>query len=84
MALSDDLLKQGDVKMKEDPKTILVRYGESERLVSEPERRRITGISRTTWWRMEREGLTPPNRIKRGKSAWLLSDLLAWITTPAS
>lgn len=66
--------------MTHDPKGILGKYGESERLVGEAERKRITGISRATWWRMERKGLTPSNRFKGGKSAWLLSDLLAWIT----
>ncbi|MDV6316686.1 hypothetical protein [Idiomarina sp. HP20-50] len=41
-------------------------------------REEITGISRTTWWRLERQGKTPPvyriGAIKR----WLLSEVFDW------
>ena len=31
----------------------------SERIVREPERRSLTGVGRTKWWEMEREGECP-------------------------
>ncbi|ELD4018255.1 AlpA family phage regulatory protein [Salmonella enterica] len=55
-------------------------YGEVERLIREGERRRITGLSRSTVWRLEREGDFPQRR-QTGKNScgWLLSDLLLWM-----
>lgn len=59
---------------------ILNMYGERERLVREDERRKMTGLSRSTVWRLEREG-TFPKRKQTGKNscAWLMSDLLLWM-----
>ncbi|HFW4798206.1 TPA: helix-turn-helix transcriptional regulator [Salmonella enterica subsp. diarizonae serovar 60-67:z35:-] len=59
---------------------ILKMYGERERLVREDERRNITGLSRSTVWRLEREGAFP-KRKQTGKNscAWLMSDLLLWM-----
>ncbi|HFW3091504.1 TPA: helix-turn-helix transcriptional regulator, partial [Salmonella enterica subsp. enterica serovar Reading] len=46
----------------------------------EDERRRMTGLFRSTVWRLEREGRFPP-RKQTGKNscAWLMSDLLLWM-----
>ena len=50
---------------------ILKLYGEEERLISETERCRRTGISRTTWWRMQKAGETPPaSSVGKGKARW--------------
>ncbi len=38
---------------------LLCAYRESERFVKENERERITSISRTTWWRLEKSGQVP-------------------------
>ncbi|EBV4144157.1 AlpA family phage regulatory protein [Salmonella enterica subsp. enterica serovar Benin] len=59
---------------------ILNIYGERERLVRENERRKMTGLSRSTVWRLEREGRFP-KRKQTGKNscAWLMSDLLLWM-----
>ncbi|EAW9081557.1 AlpA family phage regulatory protein [Salmonella enterica] len=59
---------------------ILKMYGETERLVREEERRKMTGLSRSTVWRLEREG-SFPKRKQTGKNscAWLMSDLLLWM-----
>ncbi|EIM5533477.1 AlpA family phage regulatory protein [Salmonella enterica subsp. enterica] len=59
---------------------ILNMYGERERLVREDERRKMTGLSRSTVWRLEREGAFP-GRKQTGKNscAWLMSDLLLWM-----
>ena len=43
------------------------------------ERERITAISRTTWWRLERSGEVPRRKRVGGSTVWLLSDLLAWM-----
>ncbi|GAB53684.1 helix-turn-helix transcriptional regulator [Atlantibacter hermannii] len=59
---------------------ILSFYGfETDRLVRESERHKITAISRSQAWKLERDGRFPP-RKKLGNSscAWLLSDLLLW------
>ncbi|MGQ7949565.1 helix-turn-helix transcriptional regulator [Providencia huashanensis] len=55
--------------------------GESrDRLVREQERKRITSISRSTAWKLEREGKFPQRKQLGPKSCgWLLSDLLIWI-----
>lgn len=57
---------------------ILRAYNESERLIKEAERERITAISRTTWW-LERSGEVPRRKRVGGSTVWLLSDLLAWM-----
>ena len=61
---------------------ILRDYDEqSDRLVRERERQRITSISRSTAWKMEQSGKFPLRKSIGMKSCgWLLSDLLCWIT----
>jgi len=46
------------------------------RIVREPERLVITGISKTRWWMLEQEGRTP-NKIKIGPRAigWVEDEL---------
>ena len=52
---------------------------EPDRFVREEERRRLTGLSRTTWWRMEREGQVPKRRALSANSVgWLLSEIIEW------
>lgn len=60
----------------------LQNYGEvSDRLVRETERQRITSVSRSTAWKLERAGQFPVRKSIGAKScAWLLSDLLCWIS----
>ncbi|EEM1821193.1 AlpA family phage regulatory protein [Salmonella enterica subsp. enterica] len=67
-------------EVKVERSDILKMYGETERLVREVERRRITGLSRSTVWRLEREGRFP-QRKQTGKNscAWRMSDLLLWM-----
>ena len=60
---------------------VLAHYGEQERFIRENERMNITSISRTTWWRMEREKLAHSRKkISEGGVAWLLSDILLWMS----
>ena len=59
---------------------LLMRSGQCERLVREPDRRVITGVSRTQWWTLERKKVAPDKvRLGGNSVAWRLSDLLAWI-----
>lgn len=54
--------------------------GEQERLVRDEERQKITTISRSRTWQLEREGKHPKRRKLGANSvAWLLSDLLWFI-----
>jgi len=54
--------------------------GESERLVKDEERKKITTLSRSEAWKKEREGAYPKRiRLSQNSVAWLLSDLLSYI-----
>lgn len=50
------------------------------RIIREPERREITGISRVQWWRLEKKGQVP-KRVRLGENSvgWQLSELLDWV-----
>ncbi|WP_372931070.1 helix-turn-helix transcriptional regulator [Shewanella putrefaciens] len=65
---------------EEDRTQVLSQSGQCERLVREHDRKMITGVSRTQWWMMERQGLVPKLvRLSVHCVAWRLSDLLWWI-----
>ncbi len=69
-----------DMTLQERRAQILKVYGETERFICEAERKKITQISRTTWWRMRQSGVQlPPQAIGKGKARWLLSELLLWV-----
>lgn len=57
---------------------------QDERNLRLPAVRKISGLSTSTIWRLEREGLFPKRR-KIGKRAvgWLLSDVNAWVASKA-
>lgn len=74
-----------DMTLQERRAQILKVYGETERFICEAERRKITQISRTTWWRLFKENKVPPSSdLVHGKSLWLLSDILLWIVSYGS
>jgi predicted DNA-binding transcriptional regulator AlpA len=55
-----------------------------DRIIREEERRMVTGLSRTTWWRLERNGLAPRRRkLSANSVGWLESELRAWMTSKA-
>lgn len=54
--------------------------GNEDRFLREPEVARITGLSRTTRWRLEREGRFPRRRrCSPNCVAWLLSEIQSWL-----
>ncbi len=61
--------------------SLLAAAGEQECLCREKERLRITTLSRTRTWQLEREGKHPKRKNLGPQSvAWQKSDLLAWVT----
>ncbi len=55
-----------------------------DRFLREAEVRRITGLSRTTRWRMERRGEFPRRRIlSRNAVGWLASQIEGWMAERA-
>ncbi len=50
------------------------------RFVRERERKHITGISRTQWWRLEKEGRAPKRRqLGLNSVAWLDFELYRYV-----
>ncbi len=53
-----------------------------ERIVRNPERRKITGYGDTQWGVLEREGKAPRRRqIGPRAVGWLLSELIEWVNS---
>ena len=50
------------------------------RIIRHPEAIKLTGLSRTTLWRLEKED-SFPNRVKLGPHSvgWLLTDVMNWL-----
>ncbi|RUO32421.1 hypothetical protein CWE14_09745 [Aliidiomarina soli] len=55
-----------------------------DQYINDKLREEITGISRTTWWRLERQGKTPPLYWVGSLKRWLLSEILTWTELHAS
>ena len=54
--------------------------GDIDRFLGETEVARITDLSRTTRWRLERKGRFPKKRhISANRIGWLQSEILEWI-----
>ena len=53
----------------------------NDSIILEAERKRRTGISRTTAWRLEKEDKFPKRRIvSAGLVGWLESEINDWVT----
>ena len=51
-----------------------------DRFILEPERHETTGVSVSTWSRMEKRNEAPKRRqISPGRIAWLESEILEWM-----
>ena len=58
---------------------------ETDRFVREPERHRITGVSRTQWWRLENKKRVPNRyRLSDNIVAWKHSELMEWLRSKAA
>jgi prophage regulatory protein len=56
-----------------------------DRIIREPECRQITGLSRSTRWRLERAGKFPRRRkLSAAASGWLASEIAAWLAERAA
>jgi prophage regulatory protein len=52
---------------------------EKDRFIREPECQELTGLSRTTRWRLERQGQFPARiQISPNAVAWRLSEIRDW------
>jgi prophage regulatory protein len=61
------------------------RLQATDSFVREPECRQITGLSRVTRWRLEREGKFPRRRrLSSGAIGWLRSEIAHWVATRAA
>jgi prophage regulatory protein len=53
---------------------------ELDRFIRERECQQLTGLSRSTRWRLERAGRFPRRRrISAGATGWLASEIAAWL-----
>lgn len=54
----------------------LRRHQVSEKLLDEKQRKKVTGISRSTWYRLTMQNRAPKPRKIDNKNRYLLSDLI--------
>jgi prophage regulatory protein len=67
------------------PKTSPAALNSPDRFIREPECREITALSRSTRWRLERDGKFPRRRqISAGATGWLASEITAWVEERAA
>jgi len=56
-----------------------------DRFIREEERRKVTGLSRSTWWRLERIGGAPKRRrLAPNSTGWLFSEIRDWMKSRAA
>lgn len=54
-----------------------------DRYLRERERFTVTGVSRVSWWRYERDGRAPKRRrLGPGIIGWLESEIDIWVEDP--
>jgi len=59
---------------------VLIQSNAHERLCTNKERRELTSISDSAWWRLEHANKVPPKiKLSVKKSAWRISSLLWFI-----
>lgn len=74
------MTKQYIQPTSEKRQELLKIAGESDRLVKDEERKKITTLSRSQTWKLEQTGAHPQRRsLGKNSIAWLLSDLLSYI-----
>jgi prophage regulatory protein len=51
-------------------------------IAREPERKQITGVGRSAWWYLEKQGLAPRRVCLIGnRVGWRREELLAWVNS---
>ncbi|MGK0235929.1 MAG: prophage regulatory protein [Psychroserpens sp.] len=74
------MTKQYTQPTPEKRQELLKIAGESDRLVKDQERKKITTLSRSQTWKLERTGSHPQRvQLSTNSVAWLLSDLFHFI-----
>ena len=64
---------------------MIAEESDLDRFLGEAEVKRATNLSRTTRWRLEREGRFPRKRhLSANRIAWLRSEILEWIGSRAN
>jgi prophage regulatory protein len=54
----------------------------ADRFIREPLVKEVTGLSRTTRWRLERSGKFPARRkLSENAVGWLETEILEWVAT---
>lgn len=62
--------------------TVNIQHTFTNRIIREPERKRLTGLSRVRTWELEKLGQFPKRRKLTPNSSsvgWLLSEINEWI-----
>jgi prophage regulatory protein len=68
------------MKQQRTPNTSATESLDDLRLVQTPEVLRLTGLSRTTLWRLEGTGRFPRRRlVSPGRRAWRYRDIQDWL-----
>jgi predicted DNA-binding transcriptional regulator AlpA len=76
-------IEQTDYTLR-DYRDVLARLVD-ERLIREPERKKITGTSRAHWHRLEAAGRAPRRiAISQRIVAWRLTEIMAWVHARAN
>ncbi len=58
----------------------MVIHNNADSIIRKPEVRKITGLSDTTIWRLEKAKKFPQRkRLSTSACGWLLSEVLAWV-----
>jgi predicted DNA-binding transcriptional regulator AlpA len=61
----------------------LAQFKQSEdimKLIRERQRRELTGVSRASWWRFERDGYAPKRfHLSPGIAVWDEEEIVAWL-----
>lgn len=58
----------------------MINYDNSDEIVRKPKVKKLTGLSDTTIWRLEKARKFPRRRrLSSSACGWLLSEVLAWI-----
>ncbi len=63
----------------EERKRVLDVANEKERAICEAERRFLTGISRSTWFRLNKKNAVPRPLKDDNRCRWLISEILVFI-----